>query len=81
MPDKVVILVADNSKRFTTLADIDPKTGDAAYGQFVESVEAETNEKKIRYIKITAKYPGTIPDWHPGAGNASWMFADEIYFE
>ncbi|MGC9331557.1 MAG: GH92 family glycosyl hydrolase [Bacteroidales bacterium] len=81
IPAKVEILVAGKSKRFTVLADIDPKTDDTAYGQFVESIEAEANEKNIRYIKIRAKYPGTIPDWHPGAGNASWMFADEIYFE
>ncbi len=36
---------------------------------------------KIRYIKIQAKNRGTLPDWHPGAGNDAWLFIDEIIVE
>jgi predicted alpha-1,2-mannosidase len=36
---------------------------------------------KARYIKMTAKNIGTCPDWHKGAGNEAWIFADEIVIE
>ncbi|HET6991487.1 MAG TPA: discoidin domain-containing protein, partial [Bacteroidia bacterium] len=33
---------------------------------------------KTRYIKVVAKNSGPCPAWHPGKGNPSWIFADEI---
>ncbi len=33
---------------------------------------------KTQYIKIVAKNMGVCPDWHPGAGGKTWIFADEI---
>ena len=31
-----------------------------------------------RYIKVTAKSPGLLPDWHMGKGNPCWIFFDEL---
>ncbi|HEX4374297.1 MAG TPA: hypothetical protein VHZ50_13435, partial [Puia sp.] len=31
-----------------------------------------------RYIKVVAKNYGKIPEGQPGAGNAAWLFCDEI---
>jgi len=31
-----------------------------------------------RYLRVTAKNYGVCPAWHEGAGQASWIFADEI---
>jgi hypothetical protein len=36
---------------------------------------------KTRYIKIVAVNRGPCPDWHLGAGNPTWIFADEIDFK
>jgi hexosaminidase len=33
---------------------------------------------KARYIRVKAKNLGKNPDWHEGAGEACWMFTDEI---
>ncbi len=33
---------------------------------------------KARYIKVVAKNYGIIPSGNPGAGNAAWLFVDEI---
>jgi hexosaminidase len=33
---------------------------------------------KTRYIKVTAKNPGLLPDWHIGKGNPCWIFFDEL---
>lgn len=33
---------------------------------------------KSRYIELTINPLTTLPDWHPGKGNAAWIFLDEI---
>ena len=34
-----------------------------------------------KYLKVTAKNYGTLPDWHISAGEQAWLFADEIVVE
>ncbi len=36
---------------------------------------------KTQFIKVVAKNMGVCPDWHPGAGGKTWIFADEIIVE
>ncbi len=33
---------------------------------------------KARYVRVVAINGGRLPRWHPGAGEASWVFLDEI---
>lgn len=33
---------------------------------------------RVRYVAITARNAGPNPDWHPGKGGATWLFADEV---
>lgn len=35
---------------------------------------------EAQYFKVIVKNPGVLPKWHEGAGNASWIFVDEIMF-
>ncbi len=37
--------------------------------------------KQARYIKLIAKNAGPCPAWHPGKGEPSWIFADELLIE
>ena len=41
----------------------------------------ELLNKHARYIKVIAKNPGPCPDWHPGKGDPSFIFADELLIE
>lgn len=41
----------------------------------------EFKKVKARYIKIIASSIHVCPDWHPGAGGATWLFVDEIIVE
>ena len=34
-----------------------------------------------RYVKMEAANAGPCPDWHAAAGQASWLFCDEIVVE
>ncbi len=40
-----------------------------------------TANAKARYIKITAKNYGKLPEWHPGRGGDAFIFIDEIEIE
>ena len=35
-------------------------------------------EQSVRFVRVNAKSMGKIPEWHLGAGNKPWIFADEI---
>jgi len=35
----------------------------------------------IRYLQVRARSLGTIPPWHPGAGEPAWLFVDEVVVE
>lgn len=41
----------------------------------------EPFNKRARYIEVTVRSLGPCPEWHPGAGKGSFIFADEILFE
>ncbi len=36
---------------------------------------------EARFIRVRARNVGRCPDWHPGAGDKAWLFADEIVVE
>jgi len=38
------------------------------------------NDVKGRFFKVVIKNHKVLPEWHPSAGNPSWLFVDEIYF-
>ncbi|MFD1162836.1 sulfatase-like hydrolase/transferase [Hwangdonia seohaensis] len=44
---------------------------------FTDTLSMSTNEK-TRYIKLTIKNIGDIPEGHIGVGNLCWFFIDEI---
>lgn len=37
-----------------------------------------TGSARAKYIKITARNFGPLPDWHVSAGEQAWIFVDEI---
>lgn len=42
---------------------------------FVATLPAQA---KVKHLRIRARSAGVLPPGHPGAGQASWIFADEI---
>jgi predicted alpha-1,2-mannosidase len=48
---------------------------------FIKPVSCSFTGKKFRYIKIKAIGYGKLPEWHPGAGEPSYIFIDEIKLE
>jgi hypothetical protein len=46
-----------------------------------ETFSGEASGTEARYIRILAKSIGSCPEWHVGAGEKAWLFADEIIIE
>ena len=49
-----------------------------SYDQNIFEYIAELHNKKSRYIRVKGLNIDKCPEYHPGAGGASWVFADEI---
>lgn len=52
-----------------------------ADGSMVAEMWTNVIGKSARYVKVMAKNAGPCPDWHPGKGGTTWIFADEILIE
>jgi hexosaminidase len=78
MPRYVRFLVSEDGSRFNELAQVEnsvpPEEKEAVIREFKKSFP----ELRTRYIKVQAKNIGVCPEWHSGAGQPSWIFADEI---
>ncbi|MBK7256961.1 MAG: discoidin domain-containing protein [Ignavibacteriae bacterium] len=77
-PTQIVFEVSADGKQFSCVDrwTKDPKSRDqetrvGRYTKPFQPVEA-------RYVKVTARNPGTCPPNHPGKGSNAWIFLDEI---
>jgi hypothetical protein len=48
------------------------------YGGTLQYLTSTKPIEKTKYIRVVAKSIGQCPEWHPGAGHPSYIFADEI---
>ncbi len=44
----------------------------------IKEYDIKLKNEEARYIRVFAKNIEVCPAWHPGAGNKSWIFVDEI---
>ena len=45
---------------------------------FIQPFTQPYPQTPARYLRVVAKNYGVCPSWHEGAGEPSWIFADEI---
>ena len=78
LPSSVEVLISADGTNFTSIGKTSSYTPDklTMYNAAV-TVPATTT----RYVKIIAQHYGKIGDGLPGAGNAAWLFVDEIQVE
>ncbi|QEH41028.1 GH92 family glycosyl hydrolase [Chitinophaga sp. XS-30] len=79
-PTQVEFLVSDDGQHFRSLGVVKNTFPDREYGSFIQTLTLPVNVT-TRYVKVVALNHGTIPDWHPGKGEAGHIFADEIIIE
>ncbi|MBK6342234.1 MAG: GH92 family glycosyl hydrolase [Flavobacteriales bacterium] len=80
LPSEVTFSVSTNQRQWSS-ATISHDVGRKADGGITRELWRELSGRKARYIAITAKNAGVCPDWHPGKGGTTWIFADEVLIE
>lgn len=62
----------------TTVANTVPRE---TKGTLITGLMTEVLDKRARYIKLIATNAGPAPEGHPGAGETTWIFVDELLIE
>lgn len=79
-PQYVEYYVSDDGANFKKVAKVTHDIPANDYTQQIYNFTCELN-CKARYVKVFAKYFGTLPKWHLGYGGESFIFMDEIVIE
>ncbi len=79
-PKEVSIAVSEDGKNFKTLKTLRPEVADTDYVIQIKEFSTEW-QGEARFVRIKALKYGKIPSWHPGAGEDSHLFVDEISIE
>lgn len=80
LPTEVEVFVSNDGKNFTSVKKI-PMAATPPKGSAVQQLGVAVDGKKSRYVRVSAKNYGKLPDNHPGNGNPAWLFVDEIAVE
>ncbi|MEN8225582.1 MAG: GH92 family glycosyl hydrolase [Bacteroidota bacterium] len=81
MPEWVEFSVSADGESYDVIGKELCKINPEADGGLTHDFSVVTKAVNARYIKVVGKNRGDCPDWHPGAGNPSWLFIDEIVIE
>lgn len=79
-PEYVDVAWSMNGRQWSSTVLV-PNVDRKADGGMTKELWTGVMTKKARYIKIMAKNAGPCPDWHPGKGGTTWIFADEVLIE
>ena len=81
-PSNVVCRTALDSSEFTPFGQAEPGMDPERYGAHSSRLSFK-GDRKARYLQLELNQfnRGVIPDWHPGRGNPTWVFADEFGFQ
>ncbi|MBU0610636.1 MAG: hypothetical protein KKI08_22320, partial [Armatimonadetes bacterium] len=47
-------------------------------GTATDDAFARFDSESARFLRVRVEHPGILPRWHPGSGEPSWLFLDEI---
>ena len=77
LPEKIQIEHSVDGKKFELIHESFP-SNEFSFVQDIFEFNADIDEIKSRYIRVRGYNINSCPDYHPGAGGPSWVFADEI---
>jgi len=78
LPNRVSFFAGNELNAMKNVGEIEYTTPANTMDNKVVDMGIDVAGIKAKYIKISARALGTIPDWHQGAGGKGWLFCDEI---
>ena len=77
-PQSLTISISDDGKTFTEVAKESYLPEGENDPNALKEYTLSFPETSARYLKVHAETVNPIPDWHPGAGGAGFIFVDEV---
>jgi len=81
MPKAVAFETSLDGDRFDPAGEAANEVDEHAEGAVIRDFGVTLEPRRIRYLRVRAAAPVMCPAWHKGAGNRSFIFADEILAE
>jgi len=81
LPVKVVYYLSQDGKQYKSAGEALNDVSLRQEGAVVKRFTLTIAPRSARYLKIKAVALLNCPDWHKGAGNKSWIFADEVQID
>lgn len=78
MPTELVVEMSEDGRSFIEAGRATNEIADDVEGVVRADLEVALDGRPIRALRFRAVNYGTIPDWHPGAGGAAYIFVDEL---
>ncbi len=79
MPEYVSFMGSADGKNYFELGTVENDISPEKSGSIIKDFTIDEINKPVRYLKVVARSLGQCPEWHKGAGNPCWIFADEIW--
>jgi hypothetical protein len=80
-PTRLQVEISEDGKTYVPAGETLCDTPPAALGVLQKELSLELGGKKARYLRVVGVSLGKCPVTHKGAGNACWIFADEVGVE
>lgn len=78
LPDSVEFQISNSGTDWQTVAVVRHTISPQSDARILHTFVCEAGGRRARHVRVVARSAGTCPDWHPGAGGATWIFADEL---
>jgi arylsulfatase A-like enzyme len=82
LPKEVEIGVSNDGGTYDIVKRFEPESTSSVASPYVRDFGASvTAGTLVRFVRVIGRNIGICPEWHAGAGNKAWLFADEIAVE
>jgi len=78
MPEYLEVSFSPDGETWRVIQRVDNEVSNKTEDVSINRLTADFPTETTRYIRILAKNRGVCPDWHPGSGEKSWIFCDEV---
>ena len=78
LPDSVEFQISNSGTDWQTIAVVRHDIPQKSDARILHTFACNAGARRARFVRMVARSVGTCPDWHPGAGGETWIFADEL---
>lgn len=79
LPREMEIWISADGQQYRSLGRVGHSIPVQTDSALIHELKLEVpGDEKVRFVKVVARRFGSLPDWHPGRGEPSFVFVDEI---